>query len=38
MDHERRGQWLRGVLDLCVLAVLVRRESCCHRNADRLRP
>lgn len=27
MDHERRGQWLRGVLDLCVLAVLVRRES-----------
>ncbi|WP_119730825.1 PadR family transcriptional regulator [Thermomonospora amylolytica] len=27
MDHERRGQWLRGVLDLCVLAVLFRRES-----------
>lgn len=27
MDQERRGQWLRGVLDLCVLALLVRRES-----------
>ncbi|WP_103943628.1 PadR family transcriptional regulator [Thermomonospora echinospora] len=27
MDQERRGQWLRGVLDLCVLAALVRRES-----------
>lgn len=22
MDQERRSQWLRGVLDLCVLAVL----------------
>ncbi|MFY1687493.1 PadR family transcriptional regulator [Plantactinospora sp. WMMB782] len=27
MDQERRGQWLRGVLDLCVLALLHRRES-----------
>ena len=23
----RHGQWLRGVLDLCVLALLARRES-----------
>lgn len=27
MEQERRGQWLRGVLDLCVLALLLRRES-----------
>lgn len=27
VDQERRGQWLRGVLDLCVLAILSRRES-----------
>ena len=27
MDHERRGQWLRGVLELCVLGLLARRES-----------
>ncbi|WP_416901520.1 PadR family transcriptional regulator [Micromonospora echinospora] len=27
MDHDRRGQWLRGVLDVCVLALLGRRES-----------
>nr|MDT0658557.1 PadR family transcriptional regulator [Micromonospora sp. DSM 115978] len=27
MDQERRGQWLRGVLELCVLASLARRES-----------
>ncbi|HEX5595617.1 MAG TPA: PadR family transcriptional regulator [Micromonosporaceae bacterium] len=27
MDQERRGQWLRGVLDLCVLALLQQRES-----------
>ncbi|MGI5215802.1 PadR family transcriptional regulator [Plantactinospora sp. CA-290183] len=27
MDQERRAQWLRGVLDLCVLALLQRRES-----------
>jgi PadR family transcriptional regulator PadR len=27
VDQERRGQWLRGVLDLCVLALLARGES-----------
>lgn len=27
MDQERRAQWLRGVLDLCVLATLARGES-----------
>lgn len=27
MDHERRAQWLRGVLDPCVLALVARRES-----------
>lgn len=27
MDQERRGQWLRGVLDVCVLALLGRHES-----------
>jgi PadR family transcriptional regulator len=27
MDLERRAQWLRGVLDLCVLAILCRGES-----------
>lgn len=27
MDQERRGQWLRGVLDLCVLALLLPQES-----------
>ena len=27
VNPERRGQWLRGVLDLCVLALLTRRES-----------
>lgn len=27
MEQARRGQWLRGVLDLCVLALLRQRES-----------
>jgi PadR family transcriptional regulator PadR len=27
MDLDRRNQWLRGVLDLCVLSLLVRDES-----------
>jgi PadR family transcriptional regulator PadR len=27
VDQERRAQWLRGVLDLCVLALLARNES-----------
>jgi PadR family transcriptional regulator PadR len=26
-DQDRRSQWLRGVLDLCVLGMLVRGES-----------
>jgi PadR family transcriptional regulator PadR len=27
VDLERRGQWLRGVLELCVLGLLANRES-----------
>ena len=27
MDLERRGQWLRGVLELCVLGLLAKGES-----------
>jgi PadR family transcriptional regulator, regulatory protein PadR len=27
VDPERRSQWLRGVLDLCLLALLAGRES-----------
>jgi PadR family transcriptional regulator, regulatory protein PadR len=27
VDQERRAQWLRGVLDLCVLALLASNES-----------
>lgn len=27
MDGDRRGQWLRGLLDICVLALLRERES-----------
>jgi PadR family transcriptional regulator PadR len=27
VDHERRGQWLRGVLEVCVLGLLAQRES-----------
>lgn len=27
MDHDRHAQWLRGVLDLCVLATLAHHES-----------
>jgi PadR family transcriptional regulator, regulatory protein PadR len=27
VESERRGQWLRGVLDLCVLGLLRDRES-----------
>jgi PadR family transcriptional regulator, regulatory protein PadR len=27
VDQDRRGQWLRGVLDVCVLALLARGES-----------
>ncbi|HEY0699464.1 MAG TPA: PadR family transcriptional regulator [Micromonospora sp.] len=36
MDPERRGQWLRGVLDLCVLALLARRESYGYQLAQAL--
>lgn len=36
MDQVRRGQWLRGVLDLCVLAVLVGGESYGYEIAQRL--
>jgi len=27
VDLERRGQWLRGLLELCVLGLLAHRES-----------
>jgi PadR family transcriptional regulator PadR len=27
VDQERRSQWLRGVLDMCVLAMLATRET-----------
>jgi PadR family transcriptional regulator PadR len=27
VDQDRRAQWLRGVLDLCVLALLAHGES-----------
>jgi PadR family transcriptional regulator PadR len=27
VDQDRRSQWLRGVLDLCLLALLAGRES-----------
>jgi PadR family transcriptional regulator, regulatory protein PadR len=27
VNQDRRGQWLRGVLDLCVLGLLAGRES-----------
>jgi PadR family transcriptional regulator PadR len=27
VDQDRRAQWLRGVLELCVLALLARDES-----------
>jgi PadR family transcriptional regulator len=27
VDQDRRAQWLRGVLDLCVLGLLARQES-----------
>ncbi|MFC3505700.1 PadR family transcriptional regulator [Micromonospora krabiensis] len=37
MDQERRAQWLRGVLDLCVLALLRRRESYGYELSQALR-
>ncbi|MGH3249792.1 MAG: PadR family transcriptional regulator [Trebonia sp.] len=27
MDQDRRAQWLRGVLEVCVLAILAAKES-----------
>ncbi|MEV1145246.1 PadR family transcriptional regulator [Micromonospora sp. NPDC049799] len=36
MDSDRRGQWLRGVLDLCVLAALREGESYGYQLAQAL--
>lgn len=37
MNQERRAQWLRGVLDLCVLALLERGESYGYELSQSLR-
>lgn len=36
MDRDRRAQWLRGVLDLCVLGALSGGESYGYQIAQRL--
>ena len=36
MERDRRAQWLRGVLDLCVLGALTRGESYGYEIARRL--
>ena len=36
MDQERRSQWLRGVLDLCVLALLRGGEAYGYQLAQAL--
>ncbi|PZF87509.1 PadR family transcriptional regulator [Micromonospora endophytica] len=36
MDGDRRGQWLRGVLDLCVLGLLHDGESYGYQLAQAL--
>ncbi|MDG4778564.1 PadR family transcriptional regulator [Micromonospora sp. WMMD961] len=36
MDSDRRGQWLRGVLDICVLALLSEGESYGYQLAQAL--
>lgn len=36
VDRDRRAQWLRGVLDLCVLGLLARQESYGDRLAQSL--
>jgi PadR family transcriptional regulator, regulatory protein PadR len=36
VDSDRRGQWLRGVLDLCVLALLREGESYGYQLAQAL--
>lgn len=36
MEQDRRAQWLRGVLDLCVLGTLARGESYGYQLAQAL--
>jgi PadR family transcriptional regulator PadR len=36
VERDRRAQWLRGVLDLCVLGALIRGESYGYEIAQRL--
>ena len=36
VDLDRRNQWLRGILDLCVLAMLARGESYGYQLAQSL--
>ena len=36
VDRDRRAQWLRGVLDLCVLGALAGGESYGYQIAQRL--
>ena len=36
MERDRRAQWLRGVLDLCVLGALTHGESYGYEIARRL--
>lgn len=36
VDQERRGQWLRGVLELCVLGLVAGRESYGYELSQRL--
>jgi len=36
VEQERRSQWLRGVLDLCVLAMVAEQESYGYQLAQRL--
>ncbi|HEX8344113.1 MAG TPA: PadR family transcriptional regulator [Actinoplanes sp.] len=36
MDRDRRGQWLRGVLEVCVLGALARGESYGYEISQRL--
>jgi PadR family transcriptional regulator PadR len=36
VDQDRRGQWLRGVLDLCALGLVARQESYGYELSQRL--
>jgi len=36
MDQDRRAQWLRGALDLCILALLATGESYGYELSQRL--